>query len=154
MKNLASPSLLRGKMIILPNSHYLTYTFFSKGLGECILSNLGVKGLNLIPVTWLIQLAPCSAVLNFFCSLASLPWPRPFYSQEWAISTISPYNKYYTTQHKEGGFSSLTKMKDDYTPILITLLPILTTLLARKSGRCTVLSERGSERFNPDPRRR
>ena len=36
MKNVAFRSLLRWKMIALPNSHCSTYTFLYKGLGECI----------------------------------------------------------------------------------------------------------------------
>ena len=35
MKDLAFHSLLRWKMITLSNSHYLTYTFLFKRLGEC-----------------------------------------------------------------------------------------------------------------------
>ena len=35
MENRAPHSLLRWKMFLLPNSHYLTYTFIFKRLGEC-----------------------------------------------------------------------------------------------------------------------
>ena len=39
-KNSAFHSLLRCKMAILTNSHYLTYTFLFERLGECTLSEL------------------------------------------------------------------------------------------------------------------
>ena len=45
MKHFAFHSLLRWKMIIL-NSHYLTKTFLSKRLGECILWTLEWKGIQ------------------------------------------------------------------------------------------------------------
>ena len=43
---LAFHSLLSWKMIILPNFHYLTYTFPLKRMGGCTWINLGVKGLT------------------------------------------------------------------------------------------------------------
>ena len=46
MKNLVSHSLLRWKMIILTNSHYLTYAFLFESLGECTFWTWEWKGLS------------------------------------------------------------------------------------------------------------
>ena len=46
MKNLAFHSLLRLKDEYTTNSHYCTYAFLFKRLGEMYFLNLGVKGLT------------------------------------------------------------------------------------------------------------
>ena len=77
MENLTLHFLLRWKMIIITNSHYLTYTFLIKKVGRMYVWNLGVKGLKTFQ--WYLWLRPrphvpvCLKTQTFVCGLAFRP---------------------------------------------------------------------------------
>ena len=63
-KNLAFHSLLRWKMIVLPNSHYLTYTVLLWRFGECTFQ-LGSERLKGVLDFLVLTIEPKYVIFNF-----------------------------------------------------------------------------------------
>ena len=91
MENLAFHSLLRWKMIIIPNSHYVTYTFLFKRLGECTFYNSGVKGPQYPP--------PCQSQLSLGVECRTECWSGGnVIEQKSAENLQAPINRYWCSQ--------------------------------------------------------
>ena len=80
MENMAFHSLLRLKMIVLPNSHYLTYAFPYKRLGECTYLHELRRGANARPVA---HVAPALVVRVIQLSRQAL---RQFHGSDSLVS--------------------------------------------------------------------
>ena len=112
MKNFAFHSLLRWKMIILTNSHYLTYTFLFWGLGECTFWTRGRGGFVWLPLPMYWRR------LSFFVSFVSDYARLLVFSTGFFSSLVSPdalCTRYMRHFRKKGTLNRLNNIPAHYS---------------------------------------